>query len=253
MMPGSYRSTTSRSPLLFAVWWACSAGIGWCHGTDTYNLLVKLFVEEYQTRFLRTIESNGIQWSAYPLDSRYASFEDLYYNYLYYLKNPQATLFPSPRNPQPYKDNWAFIVFHKSEPEPLTQIESQIPNRLDSFSLTIGNNPPDHPTQILDDPIHEYPILSETRRYSFLILIKNNLIQHPLTPNKEVKITLSILNSDTHEPIRIEWIYPHEFPIHNNKYESDIWTVVRERYATMPQPTHPPGQQIYLGPPNPRK
>ncbi|MGC9329068.1 MAG: hypothetical protein ACP5I1_15655, partial [Candidatus Hinthialibacter sp.] len=55
---------------------------------DTYNLLVKLFVEEYHSRYAQTIKHNQSQWAAYPLEKRYASFEDVYYLYLLSLADP---------------------------------------------------------------------------------------------------------------------------------------------------------------------
>ncbi len=233
--------------------WLLTAVPSWGHGSDTYNLLVKLFVEEYQSRYLRQVELDDSSWFAYPLDKRYASFEDIFYTYLFSLQFPQSAEFPSPRDVNLYEDRFGFIIYRKSKGEfnSFTAEKRLSSTSKSEFSLTIDAEETQDGLMVLDDPIHEYPVIGDERKDSCLVLfgVKKNKIL--LLSGKEKIIRLGYKCALVREPIVFEWRLPKEFPIGNPKYESGIWTVVRERYDTMPKPEHPQRKQAYYGPQTP--
>ncbi len=228
-----------------------AVGNGWCHGSDSYNLLLKLFVEEYQQRYVCAAGQESAEWAAYPLTPRYASFEALYYNYLHYLAFPQAVEYPPPRDESVYQSHLAFIIFLKNPVSTQNALKSLHYQSVkpEWFTLQVDGHHPRQAERILDDPIHPIPSVGASRPDSCLALFQREKEPIPVPAGTKIQVRLTLTLPEQSKDIVFHWTLPDEYPFSNPAYESDIWTVVRERYAVMPQPTHAPGREVYTGPP----
>lgn len=205
------------------------------HGVDTYNLLVKLFVEEYHSRYAQTIKHNQSQWAAYPLEKRYASFEDVYYLYLLSLADPLLHTFPQPRNLNLYENYIVFIVMEKPPKGTPSQLGRM---SREDFILQWGDEKPHHAEQVLDDPIQQYELLKKSRSPSRLLLFPKPQDAHSTLNEQETQLKLKVRLSHPNDFVVFSWRIPGKFPLTDTKYESEIWTTARERYAVMPMPVH---------------
>ncbi len=232
--------SSPRFPRRFG-WFVVSAGTAvalsaFPHGVDTYNLMSKLFVEEYHARYAKTASAPDTGWAAYPVESRYAAFEDVYYLYLLSQLDPNTNQFPPPR-PVPDENRMGFIVLRT----PSAGEGRVIPHlKSSAFTLQLDSHPPVEAETIEDDPLRRFPVLADTRSDSCLVWFSRIRWDKdiPLAPHE---LRLVIHRPTPKPPVVFTWKIPDGFPIGNARYESDIWTVVRERYAIMPMPPHLPG------------
>ncbi|MBN2325697.1 MAG: hypothetical protein JXR73_00995 [Candidatus Omnitrophica bacterium] len=205
------------------------------HGVDTYNLLVKLFVEEYHIRYAQKVKIDQSQWAAYPLEKRYASFEDVYYLYLLSLADPLLQSFPQPRSLKTYEDYVVFVVMEKQVKGETAQLGRISPEHC---TLQWGDEKPDHAEKVESDPIQQYELLKNSRSSSRLLLFPKPKDALSIKNWRASKLELKIRLSNPTEFVSFSWNLPDGFPLTDDKYESEIWTVAREQYAIMPMPVH---------------
>ncbi len=218
-----------------AAWMAASLP-AFPHGVDTYNLMSKLFVEEYHARYARTAPPPDEAWAAYPVEARYATFEDVFYLYLLSQVDPDAAQFP-PARPVPEESLLGFIVLRTVKPG-----EPGVLARLDAraFALQLDSQPRVDAEKAEDDPLHRFTALADTRPDSRLVWFPRPRWD-PAAPPLPHELRLVIRRPAPAAPVILTWKIPDRFPVGNARYESDIWTVVRERYAVMPMPPHAAG------------
>lgn len=213
--------------------------IVWTHGADTYNLLIKLFVEEYRDRYTRAVETDSGSWSAYPIGPHYIRFEETYYKYNYSLLFPTSQSAPETEDINLTEDSVSFLVIFspKLKPKPLLQDVSP-----EWFSLTGRELGLDHikAKKIYRDPIRSFPKIRDSRPQSCLVTFTIQTSFKAGAREENVPIRLHCQHPEGANTISFEWTVPDTFPVGNRRYAAKIWKVARERYTSMPMPTHVP-------------
>ncbi len=213
--------------------------IGWTHGADTYNLLIKLFVEEYRDRYTRTLETDSGTWSAYPIGPHYIRFEETYYKYIYSFLFPTNQLVPETKDLNLSEDSVSFLVIFSPKHEPKPLLKDASPEWFSLVGEELGLN---HikAKEIYSDPIRSFPKIRDSRPQSSLVTFTIQTSFKSGSREENVPIQLYCQHPEVANTISFEWTVPDTFPVGNRRYAAKIWKVARERYASMPMPTHVP-------------